>query len=93
MKLKSVMWLGALMAPAMMIAQPPPQQYPPPQGQYPPAGAPAGQYPAPAPMPPGQIDQVVSKIALYPDPLLSQVLAASTYPPALSVRPASRIPI
>jgi hypothetical protein len=28
----------------------------------------------------GQIDQLVAPIALYPDPLLSQVLMASTYP-------------
>jgi len=30
-------------------------------------------------MPPGQLDQLVDRIALYPDPLLSQILAASTY--------------
>jgi Protein of unknown function (DUF3300) len=30
-------------------------------------------------LPPSQLDQLVSRIALYPDPLLSQVLAASTY--------------
>ncbi|HUA57617.1 MAG TPA: DUF3300 domain-containing protein [Verrucomicrobiae bacterium] len=29
---------------------------------------------------PGQMDQIVARIALYPDPLLAQVLAASTYP-------------
>src|SRR5438552_18206395 len=28
---------------------------------------------------PGQLDQVVSRVALYPDPLLAQVLTASTY--------------
>src|SRR4029077_5585666 len=28
----------------------------------------------------GQIEQLVAPIALYPDPLLSQVLMASTYP-------------
>src|SRR5579862_3579607 len=31
-------------------------------------------------MGPGQLDQLVSRIALYPDPLLAQVLAAATYP-------------
>ena len=31
-------------------------------------------------MPPQQLDDVVAPIALYPDPLLGQVLAASTYP-------------
>lgn len=29
---------------------------------------------------PGQLDQMVDRIALYPDPLLSQILAAATYP-------------
>ena len=28
----------------------------------------------------GQLDQLVAPIALYPDPLLAQVLMASTYP-------------
>jgi hypothetical protein len=31
-------------------------------------------------LPPAQLDNLVSPIALYPDPLLGQVLAASTYP-------------
>src|ERR1017187_9729883 len=41
---------------------------------------------APAPPPPGQtltpdqLNDLVAPIALYPDPLLSQVLVASTYP-------------
>src|SRR5205807_3316146 len=35
---------------------------------------------APARMPPDQLDSLVAPIALYPDPLLAQVLAASTYP-------------
>lgn len=63
----------------------PPQQYPPQQGQYP-----AGQYPPPQQYPaygqaqppmlvPQQLDQLVSRIALYPDGLLAQVLTASTY--------------
>jgi Protein of unknown function (DUF3300) len=33
----------------------------------------------PPPPAPAQLDQLVSRIALYPDPLLAQVLAASTY--------------
>jgi hypothetical protein len=33
----------------------------------------------PARLGPSQLDQVVSRIALYPDPLLAQVLAASSY--------------
>jgi hypothetical protein len=43
------------------------------------AQAPA-QPPAAAPIPPDQLDSLVAPIALYPDPLLAQVLAASTYP-------------
>src|SRR5260370_40079893 len=31
-------------------------------------------------MPNDQLDSLVAPIALYPDPLLAQVLAASTYP-------------
>jgi len=30
--------------------------------------------------PPGELERLVSRIALYPDPLLAQVLAAATYP-------------
>jgi len=47
-----------------------PQNAPPP-----PAGAQLG-----TPMPPQQLDTLVAPIALYPDPLLGEVLAASTYP-------------
>ena len=36
--------------------------------------------PAANPLNKGQLDQLVAPIALYPDPLLSQVLMASTYP-------------
>ena len=31
-------------------------------------------------VPPEQLDSLVAPVALYPDPLLAQVLAASTYP-------------
>ncbi len=51
------------------------QQVPQQQGQYPVDQ----QGPPPAPIAPQQLDQVVSRIALYPDPLLAQVLTASTY--------------
>jgi len=50
------------------------QQNPPPQ--YPPQNGP----PPGAPMPPQQLDDLVAPIALYPDPLVGEVLAASTYP-------------
>jgi len=45
-----------------------PNNYPPPQQQ------------APAYLPPQQLDGLVSRIALYPDPLLAQVMATATYP-------------
>src|SRR3982751_2875081 len=58
---------------------PAPQQYP--AGQYPP---PSQQYPQygqqqPPLQAPQQLDQLISRIALYPDGLLAQVLTASTY--------------
>ena len=40
----------------------------PPQGQAPPS------------YPPGELDKLVSRIALFPDPLLAQILAAATFP-------------
>src|SRR4029434_2647416 len=50
-----------------------------------PAQSPANQQSASADQPPAkipadQLDSLVAPIALYPDPLLSQVLVASTYP-------------
>ena len=36
--------------------------------------------PPPAVMSPDKLDQLVAGIALYPDPLLAQVLAAVTFP-------------
>jgi hypothetical protein len=55
------------------------QQPYPQQGQpYPPAAPDPGQQPPP-PMSPQQLDHLVNRIALYPDPLLAQTLTASTY--------------
>jgi hypothetical protein len=65
----------ALGAPAFGQAPPYPQPYP---AQAPPAGA--QQQATPPLMPPEQLDSLVAPVALYPDPLLGQVLAASTYP-------------
>jgi Protein of unknown function (DUF3300) len=48
------------------------------QSQSPPPASPPQQ--AAALLPPDQLDSLVAPIALYPDPLLAQVLAASTYP-------------
>jgi hypothetical protein len=60
-----------------------PQQYqqpsPPPAQQYPQQDY--GQAPAPAqPLDAQQLEQLVAPIALYPDALVAQVLAAATYP-------------
>jgi hypothetical protein len=65
-----------------------PQSQYPPQGQYPQQGQPQygqqapmppDQGPPPAPLPPQRLDQIVQRIALYPDPLLAQILTASTF--------------
>jgi hypothetical protein len=48
------------------------------------AQAPPPPYSPPPPyFPPQQLDSLVSRIALYPDSLLSQVLAAATFPDAI----------
>jgi len=51
-------------------------------GQVPGSQGPPGP-PAPPPgqaLTPDQLDGLVAPIALYPDPLLTQILVASTYP-------------
>ena len=53
------------------------QQSPPPAGSPPQEGGPG---PAPGKATQQQLQQLVSPIALYPDLLLAQILAASTYP-------------
>ncbi|MGA7235315.1 MAG: DUF3300 domain-containing protein, partial [Bryobacteraceae bacterium] len=59
-----LVWIVAGTAPALMAQQQPP-----------PSAAPAAAtFSAP------QLDDLVAPVALYPDPLLSQVLVASTYP-------------
>ncbi len=76
-------------APSGQTTQPPAAVQIPPTAQTVPgiqtAAAPASATPetaAPAaqPLPAGKIDQLIAPVALYPDPLLSQVLMASTYP-------------
>ncbi len=61
-------------------APPQDQQAPPPPDQQ--APPPSGQAPAPAyaPQTPQQLQQLVAPIALYPDSLVAQILAASTFP-------------
>src|SRR5258708_36950943 len=60
--------VAVLIAGPVLAKQQPPGQGPPPEQGPPPSFAPE------------QLDQMVSRVALYPDPLLSQVLAAATFP-------------
>jgi len=57
-----------------------PQQVPPPAQQSAPPAAPMPQQAPPPAYTRGQLDQMVSPVALYPDPLLAQIFAAATYP-------------
>ena len=82
--LACVLSLALLMAagPASLLAQDSPQDQdaqaaPPPDNQAPPQGA---QAPAYAQQTPEQLQRLVAPIALYPDSLVAQVLAASTFP-------------
>lgn len=59
----------AAFVPAAFSQAPPPQPYPPQQN-----------YPPPPSYPPQELDRLVQRVALYPDPLLSQILAAATFP-------------
>ena len=45
-----------------------------------PVNSPPGDQPSAPALPPQQLDNLVAPIALYPDPLLGQVLVAATYP-------------
>jgi hypothetical protein len=74
--------IGALLATTLLLAHqalaqpqytPPPPPPPPAQSQTAPSSQPAATLPA------VQLDQLVARIALYPDPLLAQILPASTY--------------
>jgi hypothetical protein len=66
----------ALLAAALTLGSMVPataQEAPPPPPEQAPASTPPPSYS------PGQLDEMVSRIALYPDPLLAQILAAATY--------------
>jgi hypothetical protein len=68
------LFLAAEVFTAASFAQAPlPQAPPPPEGQAPPQGQ------APPSFPPQELQRLVSPIALYPDPLLAQILTASTF--------------
>jgi len=76
--LLSVGLLFATLPPGLSASQN--DQAPPPSNQSPPPpdqGAPPPQY---AQQTPEQLQQLVAPIALYPDSLVAQILAASTYP-------------
>ena len=64
-------------APLPQDNQPAPNSYPQQQGNYPQQQAPA---PQGQPLAAEQLNQLVAPIALYPDALVAQILAASTYP-------------
>ena len=68
----AVLLLSGLTAFAQPRTMPPPQVAPPPVTTAPQQAAPI--------LSPQQLDNLVAPIALYPDPLLSQILAATTYP-------------
>jgi len=65
-ELAAIICIGAL-APGNAVAMQTPQAAPPVEQ-------------AAAKLPPDQLDSLVAPIALYPDPMLSQTLVASTYP-------------
>jgi Protein of unknown function (DUF3300) len=66
-------WAAPLLAQAPLPVPGPPPGVP--QG----APLPGAGAPLPAAYPPAELDRIVSPIALYPDPLLAQVLTAATF--------------
>src|SRR5438309_7024388 len=78
-----LVWLS-LSAPTLLGQQPQTQPQPaaqPAQSAAQPAQSPVAPNQGEAPkIPNDQLDSLVAPIALYPDPLLAQILAASTYP-------------
>ena len=71
-------FFAALMASTAFAQAPlPTPALPPPPLSQPPAQAAA--LPGPPSYPPAELDRIVSPIALYPDPLLAQVLAAASF--------------
>src|ERR1700722_9977098 len=77
-----ILTIGSLLVLAPAFAQngpPPPYNQAPPYDRSAQQGSQQPQQNAPL-LTPQQLDNVVAPVALYPDPLLGQVLAASTYP-------------
>src|ERR1022692_525869 len=77
--LVSLLSLALLFAtfPVSLAAQDQDAQAPPPDSQ---ASQPGGQAPPYAQQTPEQLQRLVAPIALYPDSLVAQILAASTFP-------------
>jgi Protein of unknown function (DUF3300) len=71
--------VAALALAGALVALPAAAQYPPPPPGAPPAPPPGAEAAAPLYTAP-QLDQMLAPIALYPDPLLTEILTASTYP-------------
>ena len=69
--------MGDIYAFAQVAPPPPPDQQQYDQQQYEDQGPPPESYNT---LSPDQLDQLVAPIALYPDSLVAQILAASTYP-------------
>jgi len=81
-----VLLLLGLLAPSAFAGTAPQQGAPLPNPQPPPTAgeAPLPYPPPPAPAyPPQELDRIVSPIALYPDPLLAQILTAATFSPEI----------
>src|ERR1700734_263871 len=83
-KVAALSLLGTVLALQAYGQYTPPPPPPPPDQSAPagmPPGPPQGQPQGPPPMlAPQQLDPLVSRIALYPDPLLAQILTAATFP-------------
>ena len=86
-RLAAVLCLSSLLLGNSACSSKPPPQSQQPAGSPQPAQTSANQQSAnasadqqPVKIPADQLDSLVAPIALYPDPLLSQVLVASTYP-------------
>ena len=73
-KLMLLLSLVALFAFQTKAQNPPPPPPPPPAAEAAPAPAPPG-----PPLTEKQLENLVARIALYPDPLLAQILTSSTY--------------
>jgi len=69
-------WIAPASAQAPLPVPPAPPQQTAPLPQGAPVPVPG---PAPAAYPPAELDRIVSPIALYPDPLVAQILTAATY--------------